>query len=376
MNTTLQKPTAPTRSIAPDNRWRSNPSTLHRASVAIPFPSRGNEGADGVHRVMPAFGGDESPASSDRDQAVWSVVLAGGEGERLRPLMERWWGAHRPKQYCTFVGRRSMLQHTLDRAEKLSGAGRRLVVVAGHHEPFFADGPDASLAGAVIAQPQNCGTAAGIFLPLTYIGRQDPDATVVILPSDHFIFPEENFIATLHRAVRAAQQLPDKLVLLGARPDNPETEYGWIKSGGLVADIDGHPVRAVAGFREKPEAHVARELLEAGALWNTFVIAAKWRTLWQLGRECFPFLMTSLDHFAAHLGAATEADVMKSVYDQLPVEDFSARLLQRRPEASVVMELQGVTWSDWGNEERIVEALRRIGKAPLFPTLHPFELTC
>lgn len=323
----------------------------------------------------PDLAGAEALVPANRDPAVWSIVLAGGDGERLRPLMERWWGVHRPKQYCTFVGRRSMLQHTLDRATDLSGAARRLLVVASHHEPFAGHRSDSPEAGLVIAQPQNRGTAAGIFLPLTYIGAKDPDATVVILPSDHFIFPEENFIAAVRRAVRAAQQLPGKLVLLGARPDNPETEYGWIKPGEAVADIDGHPVYAVAGFREKPGAEVARRLQARGALWNTFVMVANWRTLWQLGWQCFPALMASFGRLAAHLGTATEQDVMKSIYAQLPAQNFSSELLQEMPKASVVMELQGVTWSDWGNEARIVEALRRIGKSPLFPTGQSTEQT-
>ena len=45
---------------------------------------------------------------------LWSIILAGGEGERTRPFIEQWLGGHKPKQYCTFVGKRSMLQHTLD----------------------------------------------------------------------------------------------------------------------------------------------------------------------------------------------------------------------------------------------------------------------
>jgi mannose-1-phosphate guanylyltransferase len=51
---------------------------------------------------------------------VWSVILAGGEGERLKPFIRQWLGHERPKQYCAFVGTRSMLQHTLDRADQIT----------------------------------------------------------------------------------------------------------------------------------------------------------------------------------------------------------------------------------------------------------------
>ena len=329
-------------------------------------PSQAEGVAMEVGAMTSGAGRLKSMAPIVGDSAVWSVVLAGGEGERLRPLMERWWGFHRPKQYCTFVGRRSMLQHTLGRAESLSGAGRMLVVVANHHEPHNRDQLDGSCSGVMMAQPWNRGTAAGIFLPLTYIGAKDPGSTVVILPSDHFVHPEEDFIVAVHRATLAAQQLPDKLVLLGARPDIPETEYGWIQTGDPVAQVEGCQVRKVAGFQEKPDEGTARRLLEGGALWNTFVIAAKWQTLWQLGWQCFPALMERFESLAVHIGTPTERSALESIYTDLPILDFSSGLLQRVPDALVVMELKGVTWCDWGNEERIIETLRRIGKTPLF----------
>lgn len=64
---------------------------------------------------------------------VWSIVLAGGEGERVKPLVLRWLGRHRPKQYCTFVGTRSMFQHTVDRAARLTSLARTIVVAGRHH---------------------------------------------------------------------------------------------------------------------------------------------------------------------------------------------------------------------------------------------------
>ena len=56
---------------------------------------------------------------SEKDN-LWSIVLAGGEGERLKPFVQKWLGRHKPKQYCTFIGTRSMFQHTLDRADQIT----------------------------------------------------------------------------------------------------------------------------------------------------------------------------------------------------------------------------------------------------------------
>src|SRR5439155_1032627 len=63
-------------------------------------------------------------------ERLWSIVLAGGEGERLRPFVQQWLGRHQPKQYCTFVGTRSMFQHTVDRADQLSAPDHRVTVIA------------------------------------------------------------------------------------------------------------------------------------------------------------------------------------------------------------------------------------------------------
>src|SRR5688572_33404456 len=125
---------------------------------------------------------------------LWSIVLAGGEGVRLRPLIERWLGGHRPKQYCTFVGTRSLFQHTLDRADLLTRPERKVVLVAAGHRKEACQQLQGRLAARVVLQPLNRDTAPGVFLPLTYVRAANHDATVVIYPSDHFINPEERFM--------------------------------------------------------------------------------------------------------------------------------------------------------------------------------------
>lgn len=316
--------------------------------------------------ALPTCGKPASAVPATASSQTWSIVLAGGEGERLRPLTERWLGAHRPKQYCAFVGRRSMLQHTLDRAACFSGTDRTLVVVARHHAPDVWEHLPEHHWEKTLLQPSNRDTAPGIFLPLAHIHARDPEAVALILPSDHFVFPEQGFLAAVGRTIRAAHRLTDRLVLLGTRPDGPETEYGWIAPGATVDWLDGHAVRKVVGFHEKPSLLTAQHLFTTGGLWNTMVMACRVRTLWQLGWRWLPEMMGAFDGLKRHLGTESEPEVLEGIYETLPSANFSSQLVQRAVASAVVIELRDVVWSDWGNEKRIVETLRRIGKRPSF----------
>src|SRR5690349_16706572 len=100
---------------------------------------------------------------------VWSIVLAGGSGIRVRPLIQSWLGYHKPKQYCTFVGTRSLLQHTVERAVRLCGDGQVVTVIDKTHWPHAAAQLSPASMRRVVVQPSNCETAPGIFLPLSYI---------------------------------------------------------------------------------------------------------------------------------------------------------------------------------------------------------------
>lgn len=297
---------------------------------------------------------------------VWTVVLAGGEGERLRPFTVRWFGEHRPKQYCAFVGTRSMLQHAVDRAKELSGTERMLIVAAEHHHTHLEGSLDPSFFGRIVLQPRNRDTAPGIFLPLAHIMATQPSATVIILPSDHFVLPEHSFVAAVRQATMVATHVPEKVVLLGARPDTEETEYGWIEPGEPVGRLGGSLVCRVLGFCEKPDETSVRQLLKAGGLWSTMVIAARCQTLWDLGWRCLPSMMPHFERLASHIGTDREHNILSSIYAALPHANFSSEVLQRVPDSLLVMELRDVTWSDWGNERRIVETLNRFGRSPSF----------
>lgn len=298
---------------------------------------------------------------------LWSVILAGGEGERVRPLIQRWLGRHRPKQYCTFVGNRSMFQHTLDRAAVLTPVTRMVTVIARSHRREAFSQLDGRQAGTILLQPDNRDTAAGIFLPLTYVKAHDPKARVVIYPSDHFVYPEDSFLETVAAAARAAERLHDRVVLLGVTADRPEPEYGWIQPARFLALEGAHPVRAVSAFLEKPTPSQAEEHMGRGALWNTLVLTATVSTLWEMGRRCFPDIVSRFERLHSVIGTSEEGRVLEQIYQDMPALNFSRDLLQHLPERVAVMELRDVLWSDWGKPERIAETIQRIGRQPAFP---------
>ncbi|QPD05216.1 MAG: hypothetical protein Nkreftii_002990 [Candidatus Nitrospira kreftii] len=297
---------------------------------------------------------------------LWSIVLAGGEGTRLAPMIKQWLGEERPKQYCTFTGTRSMLQHTVDRADLLAAPTQRVTVVGASQEET-ARSQLAGKGGLLVVQPANCDTAPGVFLPLTYVRAADPDATVAIYPSDHFVHPEKQLVEAVRHAVRAIDLLEDRLILLGIQPDGVDLDYGYIQVARYVGGYGAHSLWHVGRFVEKPERHVAKTFVEGQVLWNTMIIVAKVETLWKLGTKVLPSMMGLFETFMLAVGESKESQVLESLYETMPQGNFSMDFLEHVFHKVSVLDVKDVVWSDWGRPKRIAQSLRRIGKAPAFP---------
>jgi len=308
----------------------------------------------------------------------WAIVLAGGEGVRMWGVAKDWRGQFCPKQYCAFVGSRTMLEHTLDRAREVVSPEQIVTVIGRGHRAYL--GPNhARIPGRIVEQPLSRGTFAGVFLAATYILAVDPSATLLVLPSDHFVHPESCFIEDLLRLLVTAELLPDRLVLLGARAEAPEPEYGWLEPGQAVPGATS-PLRTLASFREKPSCFEARHYFSRSFLWNTMVVAAKGATLWDIGEEQLPRVVNRFSALQEVLRASYVGEVSRSLdgievlaslgrlYNDFPTADFSSGLLQAATSRSVVMEMDPrVEWSDWGRPERIEQSLTRLGLAPRLP---------
>jgi mannose-1-phosphate guanylyltransferase len=260
-----------------------------------------------------------------------------------------------------------MLQHTLDRAAALTSVERRVTVIGRSHLWTNSLHISGASLGKLLVQPANRDTAAGVYLGLAHVKAQDPQGLVVLYPSDHFVHPEEPFNAVVRSAIIAAERLRRWVFLLGVSPDKPEPEYGWIQPGSELGRMNGHSVRAVKAFMEKPSPEWCRRAMSKGALWNTLVLAARVETLWSMGWSCFPEMMPLLEKYEKVIGTLKEEVVLEEIFRQIPARNFSTDLLQKVFRQVAVIELKGVLWSDWGRPGRIMDTLNQICKSPNFP---------
>jgi mannose-1-phosphate guanylyltransferase len=296
----------------------------------------------------------------------WTVVLAGGEGARMRAFVTDWLGGHRPKQYCAFTGERTMLEHSLDRALD-AAEGENIVTVIGRGHSSYIDEPrPIHVRGRLIEQPENKDTAPGLLLALAHILAADPDAFVAVMPSDHFIYPRHRFAMNMDRAFALARRMGERIVLLTAPATSPETDYGWVELGAPVTAA-ALSARTVAAFREKPEAPAAKELLARGCQWNTMIMTARAGALWSLAAELEPDLVRRFEAIRLACAAGHERGVRRAVYQDMETLNLSKDLLQKAPERCVALPLAGVDWCDWGRPERVIATLEKLGREPAFP---------
>jgi len=315
---------------------------------------------------------DVSLATVGRAAEDWAIVLAGGDGTRVRDLAKAPNGDPIPKQYCTFGGEKSLLRLALDRARTVVRPDRVITVVAEQHRAwweFELGRMDEFPADNVVVQPANRGTAVGVLLGLArVVSRQGLIARVLVLPSDHFVGHEQTLARRLHDGILATHEDPSRLVLLGMTPEGLDPEYGWIVSPATTGGV----ARPVVQFVEKPDAASSRRLMERGALLNSFIFVARAATLLFLYRRVMPeVLRRFLPRLTRPNGWAR--NVLRRLYRTLPSRDFSKELLERCTDHLAVVPVPPCGWSDLGTPARLVrfqqqratEALRRVSPAAL-----------
>jgi mannose-1-phosphate guanylyltransferase len=293
----------------------------------------------------------------------WALILAGGDGARLRALTRQIAGDPRPKQFCPLLDGETLLDRTRRRVDLFTRPDRQVVVVTRSHEAYFRPLVTDLAPDRLVVQPGNRGTAAGLLYPLLRIADLAGDVPVAVFPSDHFVDNDAAFVAAVSRAADALAAEPDRVILLGIEAASAETEYGWIEP---AQTHDVASVLPIQRFWEKPAPQLAARLLARGCLWNSFVMVGRVPAFIDLIQTGAPDLVRAFEPVHRVLGSPRERTVVDRVYASLETVNFSERVLEAAADRLGVVRLKGVEWSDWGNAERVFATIRRTGWRPVW----------
>lgn len=274
---------------------------------------------------------------------LYTIVLAGGSGTRFWPASRRLL----PKQLLSLApgSDESLIADTVRRIEPLCPS-ERVVVATGAH---LVDATRAALPwlahDAFLGEPRARNTAPCIAWATAVIARRDPDAIVMVVPSDHHIGEPERFREVLTAAVSSARSA---ITTVGIRPTRPDTGYGYIELGEAL----GSSVFQVARFVEKPNRERAEEYVNGGRhLWNSGMFFYRAQALLEAIRKLAPEVWAGVERIegAAKISPQAEAHATREAFDAFPSVSIDVAVMERVKPLNVVPGSFG--WSDLGSWE-------------------------
>lgn len=287
----------------------------------------------------------------------WAIILAGGDGTRLRTLTRALAGDERPKQFCALIRGETLLDQTRRRVALAVPPERTLFVLTRTHEHFYepllGDVPRARL----VVQPRNAGTAPAILYSLLRLSEADPSSAAAFFPSDHYFSDDAAFMSHVETAFEATRDRDDMVILLGIEPDGHEAGYGWIEPASAGSAEDADALCWVRRFWEKPTPEFARGLPERGCLWNSFVMVGQVSAFLEMIRHAAPELSARFDAILPALGTSEEESAAVELYSRLAEVNFSQDVLAARPRSLAVLRVGGLSWSDLGEPRRVLSVM-------------------
>lgn len=283
-----------------------------------------------------------------------SVILAGGTGERFWPLSRR----SRPKQLLDLTGKGTMISLTVERARKLSEPEEIWIVTVGAQKEGIAREVGRIVpAENIVGEPAGRNTAASIGLAALLLKDRWGDVPFVVLPADHLVEGDDQFVA----AVRAAEDYVtthDCLLTFGIPASRPETGYGYIRAGKRLSAAGGVAVYDAEAFHEKPTTERAQKFVEDGSfLWNSGMFCWKTGAILEAIRVHMPELHRVLADIEPALGTDNLDAALSLAYPRAPSVSIDYGVMEK---AKNVVVLRGeFYWNDVGNWESVRDVYPR-----------------
>ncbi len=273
---------------------------------------------------------------------TYCVIMAGGVGSRFWPMSR----SSYPKQFLDFLGLgRTLLQQTYDRFLGICPPENILVVTNAQYAGLVKSQLPGLKDDQILAEPSRRNTAPCVAYANHVIASRDPEAMIIVAPSDHLVTKEQAFQESMALAMQQAAST-DCLVTLGIMPNRPDTGYGYIQFN--EGDGTMHPrVKRVKAFTEKPDHDTAVRFIQSGEfLWNAGIF------IWSLAsiRKAFERHLPDMEaRFVAgerHFGTAGESAFIRSIYDSCENVSIDYGIMEKADNVYTVVSDFG--WSDLG----------------------------
>ncbi|MBA4186580.1 MAG: mannose-1-phosphate guanylyltransferase [Planctomycetaceae bacterium] len=277
-----------------------------------------------------------------------AMVMAGGGGTRFWPRSRQ----VRPKQFLSFSGDRTLLQGTVDRIAAQVPGERTWVLTSEQHRAEAVEQLKGMVPSEhVVGEPMGRDTAPCVALGAALIAKADSDATIMVMPADHLIEPEQEFRRAAHAAEQFANDFPDSLLTFGIVPTFPSTGYGYIHRGDRAGTRQGVTISKALGFEEKPAMSRAEEFLASGDyFWNSGIFV--WKPTAILGQleKRKPALLATINKIAAAWGTERSTDVFRTEYANAEKISIDFAVMQdAATEGKVLVMHAPYKWDDVGS---------------------------
>lgn len=281
----------------------------------------------------------------------YCVILAGGKGRRLWPTSRQ----DMPKQFIDFFGTgRTQLQQTWDRFAKVMPKENILVCTTKTYEPIVKEQLPDLVERNMLIEPVNRNTAPSVAWANMRIKRKNPDANIVITPSDQLVQNEESFMRSLETGLGYVTE-NEVLLAIGVRPTRPEPGYGYIQMGDMSCKPEVYRVKS---FTEKPERQFAKMFMESGEFyWNTGIFIVNSRYLTKSFEEIFPSVLRNLKFENPNYTYEEELAYVAEHYPSYPNLSIDYAILEHSHH--VFMMKCDFGWADLGTWHAVYECMSK-----------------
>ena len=273
-----------------------------------------------------------------------AIIMAGGSGTRFWPASR----ATCPKQLLSLAGDQTMMQATIGR---LSGMvhPQQLLIVTNRDlvDAICQQLPDVP-SDRVLGEPCRRNTAPCVGLAAALVSAEDPDGTMVVMPADHLISPEDVFQQAIEHAVKLVDDDPERIITFGIPPTHAASSFGYIERGADLSAAEKIPTFSVRQFHEKPSVEVARGYLDAASFyWNSGIFVWKAATILSALEKYEPEMHAHLQVIAKAIGSDSFQQVLDQEFAAIEGTSIDYAVMERHDKVLVVE--APFQWDDVGN---------------------------